>query len=215
MGTCTDRNVHDCTDILKSVYLIFLSIVMLVVYLSALNICVDADWSDNPQLDKYANSECRFYFFDRTYEINGQGIQQGNMYVLYYVIIWGYILLVSCLSSLSVCMKCGTCPRKTLCLLLFIGVCTMICGDAISIIITYSHYDEALDKTTGREGDFITARLTYLGLNIVIMVMQIQIFFNTIYEMAGDRAGKESSAKVNPSSEDTVSLISTTHSPTV
>jgi len=208
-GTLGYNHVHDYTALFKTFYLIGLCAVMLIVYISALNICIDADWSDNPELDKYVDSDCRFYFYDRTYKFNGQKIQQGNVFVIYYIILWGSLFVASCISSCVLCLKCGTCVRRFFSIFLFGGLVVLVGSDVISTMITWGHYDDAIDTLeNGTGNDILAARFTYVGLNIVILVMQMYIFLNTIYDIAdhGDQAEKEERAALK-AAEDTVSLI--------
>jgi len=209
MGNLAYNKVHDCTALVKSIYLIFLCAVMLIVYISALNICINADWSDSPELGKYVDSDCRFYFYDRTFKFNGPKIQQGNVFVIYYVILWGSLFVASSISAFVLCLKCGTCVRRFFSILLFGGLVILVGSDVISIMISWGHYDDAMEKQTTRAGnDIFSARLTYMGLNVVVLVMQLYIFLNTIYDVAdhGDQAAKEE-RESRKAAEDTVSLI--------
>jgi len=210
-STFAYTRVHDYTALIKALFLIVLCAVMLIVYISALNICIDSDWSDNPEIDKYVNSECRYYFYDRTFKFNGQKIQQGNVYVIYYIILWGSMFVASSLSAFTLCIKCGTCVRRFFSILLFGGVAVLVFGDVISLMITWGHYDDAEElQTIGAGNDILAARITYIGLNIVVLVMQTFIFLNAIYDIAdhGDQAEKEERARARQN--ETISLMKAT-----
>jgi len=210
MSTLAYTRVHDCTALVKALFLNFLCAVMLIVYISALNICVGTDWRDNPEWQKYVDSDCRYHFYDRTLEFNGQKVQQGNVFVIYYIMLWGSLFVASSFAAFTLCLKCGTCVRRIFSLLLFGGVIVVLVGDIISIIITLGHYDDALKQQTIEDGNEILAnRYTYIGLNIVILVMQTYIFLNTIYDIADhdDQAEKEELAGRSELTEDTISLM--------
>jgi len=209
MGNLAYNRVHDWTAIVKSIYLISLCAVMLIVYISALNICIDADWSVSPEYDKYVDSDCRFYFYDRTFKFNGQKIQQGDVYVIYYIILWGSLLAASSLSAFVLCLKCGTCVRRFFCIFLLGGLVILVVSDVTSIMISWGHYKEALEEeTTKTSFDVFAAQFTYTSLNVVVLVMQLYIFLNAVYDIAdhGDQAEKEERAALK-AAEDAVALL--------
>jgi len=77
-------------------------------------------------------------------------------------------------------------------------------------MITLGNYDDALEQQTiGEDNKILANRYTYIGLNIVILVMQTYIFLNTVYDIADheDQAEKEEWARRSELTEDTVSLI--------
>merc|ERR1719397_1475948 len=115
------------------------------------------------------------------------------------------------MSAFTLCLKCGTCVRRVFSLLLFGGIVILIGSDAISIMITWGQYDKAMTKVTGNRDDILAARFTYIGLNIVVIVMQTYIFLNAVYDIAdhGDQAVKEEKARRAAGAE-TVPLTSTT-----
>jgi len=193
MGNCAYTGVRDWTAVIKSVFLIILSAVMLAVYFSAMSICkANADWTLTTE-ENFSYSDCRFYFYDRTYGTDEHSIQRGHVYVIYYLITWASVLIISILSSFTLCLKCGTFIRRTFSALLFVGAICLAGGDVVSIMVTSEHYEHAGMSIAEKSNHFVSAGFTYLGMNIVVLLMQTSVLFNTIFDVAdhSDQAKKE------------------------
>jgi len=186
-----DKIEFDCSALWKTIYLIVLSIVMLVCYASAFAICSEISWDDASDVDftHFRGSECRFTFYDRTLKFNGYDVLRGDVYVVYYIIIWIAVLLVAMVSLLCVLCKCGSTCR-TISTLGLVSVCGLIIlSDTVSIGITYKHYNSAMASASS-PSDVESARATYVGLNIAVLVMQTYIILNAAYDIM-DRSDEE------------------------
>jgi len=174
----------DCTALWKIMYLIALSIVMLVCYGSAFAICSEISWEGMSDLDfaQFRGSECRFYFYDRTLKFNGYDVLHGDVYVVYYIVIWVAVMLVAIHSLLCVLCKSGPICRRFSALGLVSACGLIILSDVVSIGITYKNYNSAMDSASS-PSDVESARATYVGLNIAVLVMQTYIILNAAYDL--------------------------------
>jgi len=175
----------DCTALWKTMYIIALSIVMLVCYGSAFAICEEISWDGMSDLDitHFQGSECRFYFYDRTLKFNGYDILRGDVYVVYYIVIWVAVMLVAIHAFLCVLCKCGPFCRRISALGLVAACGLIILSDVVSIGITYKNYNSAMESASS-SSDVESARATYVGLNIAVLVMQTYIILNAAYDVS-------------------------------
>jgi len=174
----------DCTALWKTIYVAALSVVMLICYGSAYAICEEITWDGMDDLDisHFQESECRFYFYDKTAKFNGYDILHGDVYVIYYIIIWVGVMLVAILALICVLFKCGSTCRRISALGLASACGLIILSDVVSIGITYKNYISAMD-TAQSPSDVESARNTYVGLNFAVLVMQTYIILNAAYDV--------------------------------
>jgi len=187
MGACQCTKSHDCSAIWKTGFVFILSVVMLICYGSAYGVCEGVNWDDvdDADMNDFVYSDCRFSFFDKTMKFNGYSIFEGDVYVVYYIVIWCAITLIALISFLGLVCKCCVFLRRVFALCFFAGTVLLIISDVVSIGITFGNYADAMEIASGMKDDIRAARNTYLGMNCAILIMQTYILLNAMFDIAG------------------------------
>jgi len=185
MTTCSGC---DFSAMGKSFSIVILSIVMLICYGSAFAICEELDWNtiSNVDYSHFSGSECRFSFYDRTFKWNSYQIFTGHVFVVYYILTWAVVFFVAVLAVLALALKCGPCIRRTLSLGLIAACVVVILSDFVSMWISSGNYNKGKNSSTSlsENTDIDAARNTYIGLNLVVLIMQTYMLLNAAYDIA-------------------------------
>jgi len=185
---CT--GVRDTTAILKSLYLVVLSVVMTIFYGSAFAICADIDPDDisGSDFEDYTESHCRLYFFDNMTRrmIGNDKVTNGHVYVIYYVLVWAIMICASVFGFILLFVKCGLVVRRFYAFLLVGAMGLQATGDVVSVITSWNNYDEAIDALGDgndyTENQYELGRSMYLGLQIVVSMMICFILAVTAFD---------------------------------
>lgn len=206
MLCCT--GVRDWTAIFKSLYLVVLAAALVTFYGSGFALCQNVEGEDVviDDLEGFASSDCRLSFFDSvTYRWvnNRKEILNGHVYIIYYVIVWAAVLCLSVFGFILMFVKCGLVVRRVYAFCLFGAMGLQITGDVVSLITSWSNYDEALNMID--DGEALTkdelqlSRGSYLGLQIVLSIMSSYVLAVTAYDTFdhSDQSDEEQARKAD------------------
>jgi len=161
----------DKSALFKTLGVLLMSLMFVVTYAADLMLCSDLD-----NLSEYTTADdntCKMSL----YTVMFIDDDHGNVYVMYYLIVWIIVFCLSVLGCLMLLCKCNMLCRRIFAIMLVAAAGGLSVAEVISIMDI-----NAVAEVQFTDGDYEYYTTAFGGLNACVWILECYILVNTAFD---------------------------------
>jgi len=161
----------DKSALFKTLGVLLMSLLFVVTYSADLMLCSDLD-----NLSEYttaSDNTCKMSL----YTVMFVDDDHGNIYVMYYLVVWIIVFCLAVLGFLMLLCKCNMLCRRIFAIMLVAAAGCLSVAEVISIMDT-----NAVAEVNFTDGDYEYYTTAFGGLNACVWILECYILVNTAFD---------------------------------